>query len=1318
MSHSPRSLLGVALLAFLCLSPAVRAQVDYGAIRSGVAGCPELAADPTVGALGAALCRPVDRTTLDLPIRATSKFFEVRAGVWSTVNRQSLLHIARGSPVLAPSTPPYLNGLIRDGFVLSASQDALQVSLLAQAADPATPPATAVQLIAQANALVAGTFDAFRPTLLAARVDRDRLADLRTGLLRVPGAVDVITPFDAGLIGSLSGVASLGTSLPPGTDADGDPLYNAQDVLAAVYPIFVGPDGSLSTTDDLPYVGTNPTAQAAGYSLSPPISGTVEDRFDRAQAGLALFTATAKRTVPSSTGPGGFKTVEIYGVYNPTFLVRTGCGPTGLGGTFDASTGTCTGAGGVDLTADARVTGCALRSRPASGYLGVGYNADGDCIELNTVSELSSTVQFDVLPMFADTSLRPASAGLEPADLTDLMLRFFGSSGLPARPRSPSSNVVFPSAAASFSRRVDLTTGAPTGPAAGAQCRVRVDGGSVPVGPNGIAGDGDDAIPSAGGCLLWSAPAGSAPQSLAPATSVAANAAANQGLFHSLCTLSYDADAGRCPWDALNDPRTLGFATSLLSGLGAVGGVVLEGVDTIRSADDGVLRRQSFAVFATMFDAISPAVPNPASEAHQDLGLVLEPEQHALLGCGVSFASPCSARQAQTWAAAPAIASAIRAQYGGIDALNSSASVLVQEFAAVKALKADSLVGTVATEPNDIAYLPGMNFSRDGTLGTHPAPPQDSGSIPVENGVYLGLTPAQVIALGPSGRASYQHGGANKVQADGWVEPMAWAVDPGPLAAFGAVVFEVDPNDPFAGPGNSFVAGGEYCGRWMLSDPSNTETPFNQTCTALEKMSANLERLIIARSVVGQDRVFDPPETVAELVAMLDGNPANDANGDPVAGPDGIFARNQRVFSATEMDFEVVRGLDGNALGLVEIAVAPADPAAALAFLLAYDPAASCTSRPFCALEVNDVLSGPGDAQSPDPLLLALPIGTEAEVIVGGVPAGLTKVNLARLSLQDRHGLNRLFAGESVLVGGQSLRLNLAQRRALLGVRGSQNQRGLDLDGDGTTDLDRDRDGVYDGADDFTQGPVSDDEILCGSGLPGDLLQDGIQLEPWNQANAPGSAAFAAALPNGLAPRSPVFCRGLNRILSVMGPSSAQSDAFLWHGGTLATSPDQDVDGWPDALDACPTRSDPTQQDSDADGVGDACDNCVARANPRVASNFLTTNPWATLTGGQRDDDADGYGNACDGKFPGVPGTVVGSADLLQFRASSGKARTVDTCGTLGTRPCALYDLDETGLVLGTGDLARLRQLAGKTAGPRCPTCPLACSAGPQGSCP
>ena len=77
----------------------------------------------------------------------------------------------------------------------------------------------------------------------------------------------------------------------------------------------------------------------------------------------------------------------------------------------------------------------------------------------------------------------------------------------------------------------------------------------------------------------------------------------------------------------------------------------------------------------------------------------------------------------------------------------------------------------------------------------------------------------------------------------------------------------------------------------------------------------------------------------------------------------------------------------------------------------------------------------------------------------------------------------------------------------------------------------------------------------------------------------------------------------------------------------------------------------------------------------------------------------------------------MGAADLGQFRTAIGKSRTVDSCGTAGTHPCAIYDLDESGAVINASDLGVFRSLNGKAPGPKCPTCPLACQAGTAGTC-
>jgi hypothetical protein len=78
---------------------------------------------------------------------------------------------------------------------------------------------------------------------------------------------------------------------------------------------------------------------------------------------------------------------------------------------------------------------------------------------------------------------------------------------------------------------------------------------------------------------------------------------------------------------------------------------------------------------------------------------------------------------------------------------------------------------------------------------------------------------------------------------------------------------------------------------------------------------------------------------------------------------------------------------------------------------------------------------------------------------------------------------------------------------------------------------------------------------------------------------------------------------------------------------------------------------------------------------------------------------------------------LVSAQDLAQFRISTNKSRTVDTCGSVLTHPCAIFDLNEADALIGAPDLAVFRTLNNKLPGPKCPSCPLTCEAGSAGTC-
>ena len=1320
-----------AALALTLGSPARAQVVDISKLAAGTAGCPQLEADPTLGKLATFLCHPVDGTTLDAPINVSlPAYVAVRAGSFSPVERQTLLNAARGA--IGDTEFNRLLGLLANASVLSVSQAALQHALLAEAAEAQAEgnPALAASLTAQANTLVAGTFDASIPELLQARIDRDRLADFRAGLFAKFSGADTVPSYGEGVAQTIS--ANL-NGAPSATDVDGLPLVNPAISVIDALPFFVGPDGIPNTLDDLPYVTNNPRALSAGYSLNAPLPGA-DNPLNAVQGPtnpipIPLFTEAAQITVPSAADPNVPRTVDVYGVFSNKYRVQQACQMNsfdglGLGGTFDRASGSCTDSGGHDITAQALALSCRIiqiRTMSAQSPP-IGTNADGDCIQVNAFSTATQTIPYEVLGLLADARLRPLQAGIEPTDLTDLRLRG-QAARIAARPFNPNTSAVFGPVVGGCRRSADLATGGPIASSGGA-CQIRLNGSSVPVGPDNVAGNGDDVFPSSGNCLLWGAPDPNGVQHLNSSSVVAANHTANQTLFHELCSATFDDDTGFCPLDAFNDPNVFGPLGGTLGGYGLFTASLFDGVDQIRSVSQpfdtfGALEGSNFLPTQLLF--VNPRASIPNTQGNQDMGLNLQPAQGGLLGCGVDFASPCSTTQAQIWNNDSSIRGALGPvfQLGGIDLQNAVATVLVQEFATEKVFHSGALVGVVATgDPNSpFAYLPGMNYSRDGTFVSVQNPIDISNPASIETGHYLSLTASDVQNMSTAARASFQQIGPPHVEADGWVEPMPWAIDTQVLAKFGAIVFKSDPNDPINGTGNVFnrVGGqiyGEYCGRFMnTASQDNSATPFNQTCTALETISANLERLYISGEIVGQDRHFSPARSLAELTAMLDDDPNDDATGNPIAGPDGIFARNAFVFDKQQMDFDIVRG---RAIGGGVVVEPSQDPNTGAQFLDAYDPN-SCSAA-LCYLDVTKLIDPALVGTSGLPLLIDMPISyTVNDTTLGST----TRINLAALEKNDLKDLRRLFASQLITVNGHQLQMTTDQRINLFGdPTKAANSNGvgiIDQNNDRLNDLDQDRDGVWDGQDDFTPGPVSDDNVLCGSGIRGDPLEDGVQYQPYRADEAPGTPKFNAVFPNGLPPRSPTFCRFNNRLLALIGNAPDGTRQFLWHGAIPSNAVDADGDGFPDGLDNCPTVANPDQADADFDGVGDACDNCVNVANPRVSADYLALNPWATLTGGQRDDDHDGFGNRCDAKV-GAAG-VVNSADLGQFRASLGKSRTAHLCGTSGTLSCAEFDIDENGGVINAGDLGVFRTLNGKLPGPKCPTCPLTCTAGTAGSC-
>ncbi len=681
-----------------------------------------------------------------------------------------------------------------------------------------------------------------------------------------------------------------------------------------------------------------------------------------------------------------------------------------------------------------------------------------------------------------------------------------------------------PAVLAAGSRRVDPETGAFARRTGSAACALRtgeVAGEIVVVGPDGERlGPGDNEIASAGNCLLFDdTPDPDGIQRIRDPAAIALDHPVDLALFEARCAAAPDAETGICTFSR-------DFLDDLWAPLG--GFTSVRGLRTTEWRQARVPTRQDDPFELARWRSIGGiglvyiAGFLPSTGESPFFGLYLPPDEAALLGCGPEHGVACDPEEARALVADPAIREVLRLPLvrplSGPDPRLADAGVMLQEFAALKALRPGERIGAPAN-------------------------------------------PARV--------------GAHR-----------WLVDPRWLAA-GRVVF-LDSRGPDAvaetADDSAFeIPGGEECTQLGIpaADPR---------CSGLEVFSANLERTLIAWDTIGPDRRFDPPETVAELLAATDADPSNDATGDPFAGPDGIRSNDFDANGDGAITDEIGEAGDQKA-GVAQPSVAVAD---SFADCLRGTGPGPLATVPVCFLNLGreSITSDPGYANGADgprvaltqqPVLVAvLPVGFRVEwVDEAGVYVGRAMFPLQRLSRAELAAfietnqvtlpLTRLTEAERDVLGPQlfgglpalTATVKVLHRlRALNGVpvlfaplRSMRETLfspdfGIDPDQNRSADLDLDRNFEFDGLDDGARGPVTDDAFECGSGVPGDPLQD---LTP-HDLDAYGRAELAAAFPGGYPPRSSLRCPSVLAYLDATGSSPPGRRDFVWHGGAEGES--------------------------------------------------------------------------------------------------------------------------------------------------------------------
>jgi hypothetical protein len=425
-------------------------------------------------------------------------------------------------------------------------------------------------------------------------------------------------------------------------------------------------------------------------------------------------------------------------------------------------------------------------------------------------------------------------------------------------------------------------------------------------------------------------------------------------------------------------------------------------------------------------------------------------------------------------------------------------------------------------------------------------------------------------------------------------------------------VFITNPDDP--SDAGYHLRVGEHCVDWFFGGSVETQvrTTFGEGCTKLEVFSANLERLFSVLEIIGGDQFFDPPETVAELVAKYDGDYRTGELGDPISGPDGIFTLNERVFASGQVDMQTVR-LEESSQNLYQLISPIADElydahlearegqsplrrfesnlgtelGSAELYFEGFSPEQDCGVAP-CYLKVS-VEEDRTDGLSRKPRrverVAALPLAQLVTVASDFCLSTLAtcdeghadsdtlfaakstvKVNLLQMQMFYPAEFNDLLAGIPTEVPMQ-YRLPGDEDATTLPVLVRMSASALEVlmeqDLDATDfryfDLDENRDGIPDGIDDFTPGPVSDDNIFCGSGLPGDSLQEAVQLELYSNAEQEKFEALFGEGGKEFPIRSPVYCAGAAGLVGATGQSlpfrRAGGDGsfgrrdFLWQSG-------------------------------------------------------------------------------------------------------------------------------------------------------------------------